>query len=67
MEGQRVCAGRVRDPDVRASSGIMANRSTPFMLDSYEAEYEEQRKNRNRHAHELDQLRNANRNLSAQL
>lgn len=41
--------------------------STPFMLDSYESEYEEQCRAQNKHALELDQLRNANRNLSAQV
>ena len=41
--------------------------STPFMLDSYEAEYNEVCRNQNRHALELDQLRNANRNLSFQV
>jgi len=40
---------------------------TPFMLDSYESEYEEKCRAQNRHALELDQLRNANRNLSAQV
>jgi hypothetical protein len=37
------------------------------MLDAYEAEYEEMCKNQNKHAHELDQLRNANRSLSSQV
>jgi hypothetical protein len=37
------------------------------MLDAYEAEYEEMCKNQNKHAHELDQLRNANRALSSQV
>jgi hypothetical protein len=41
--------------------------STPFMLDSYEAEHEELCRAQNRHAQELDQLRNANRNLSGQV
>lgn len=40
---------------------------TPFMLDAYEAEYEEQRRDKEKHAHELDQLRNANRSLSNQV
>ena len=40
---------------------------TPFMLDAYEAEYEEMCKNQNKHAHELDLLRNANRSLSSQV
>jgi len=40
---------------------------TPFMLDAYESEYEEQCRAQNKHALELDQLRNANRNLSAQV
>ena len=40
---------------------------TPFMLDAYEAEYEEQRRDKEKHAHELDQLRNANRSLSTQV
>jgi hypothetical protein len=37
------------------------------MLDAYETEYEEMCKNQNKHAHELDQLRNANRALSSQV
>jgi hypothetical protein len=37
------------------------------MLDAYEAEYEEMCKNQNKHAHELDLLRNANRSLSSQV
>jgi hypothetical protein len=48
-------------------SSDSANFRTPFMLDSYESEYEEQCRAQNKHAHELDQLRNANRNLSAQV
>jgi hypothetical protein len=44
-----------------------ANDRTPFMLDAYEAEYEEMCKNQNKHAHELDLLRNANRSLSSQV
>jgi len=47
--------------------GVCLTRSTPFMLDSYESEYEEQCREQNKHALELDQLRNANRNLSAQV
>ena len=46
---------------------MLADGSTPFMLDSYETEYEERCRNLNRHAHELDELRNANRNLSSQV
>ncbi|OCF59563.1 hypothetical protein L486_02233 [Kwoniella mangroviensis CBS 10435] len=42
-------------------------RITPFMLDSYASEWDEQQKNQNRHALEIDTLRNANRNLSAQV
>ncbi|WVW81887.1 hypothetical protein I302_103886 [Kwoniella bestiolae CBS 10118] len=42
-------------------------RITPFMLDSYASEWDEQQKNQNRHAVEIDTLRNANRNLSAQV
>ena len=34
------------------------------MLDSYASEYEEQCKAQNKHALELDQLRNVNRSLS---
>lgn len=37
------------------------------MLDAYEAEYDEQRRDKEKHAHELDQLRNANRSLSTQV
>lgn len=37
------------------------------MLDAYEAEYDEMCRNQHKHAHELDQLRNANRSLSAQV
>jgi len=44
-----------------------ADDRTPFMLDAYEAEYEEMCKNQNKHAHELDLLRNANRSLSSQV
>nr|XP_031863524.1 uncharacterized protein CI109_000774 [Kwoniella shandongensis]KAA5530596.1 hypothetical protein CI109_000774 [Kwoniella shandongensis] len=42
-------------------------RITPFMLDSYASEWEEQCRSQNRHALEVDQLRNANRNLSSQV
>ncbi|WRT63762.1 uncharacterized protein IL334_000687 [Kwoniella shivajii] len=42
-------------------------RITPFMLDSYASEWEEQQKSQNRHAQEVDTLRNANRNLSTQV
>ncbi|WWC85885.1 uncharacterized protein L201_000752 [Kwoniella dendrophila CBS 6074] len=42
-------------------------RITPFMLDSYASEWEEQQKNQNKHALEIDTLRNANRNLSTQV
>lgn len=45
--------------------GRKADSRTPFMLDAYEAEYEEMCKNQNKHAHELDLLRNANRSLSS--
>ncbi|EIW67913.1 hypothetical protein TREMEDRAFT_33160 [Tremella mesenterica DSM 1558] len=44
-----------------------AVRITPFMLDSYEAEYNERLRSLNAHALELDMLRNANRNLSSQV
>lgn len=67
MEGKRVCPGRVRDPNVSDSCGLSLMLSTPFMLDSYEAEHEELCRAQNRHAQELDQLRNANRNLSGQV
>ncbi|WVQ80260.1 hypothetical protein IAT38_002365 [Cryptococcus sp. DSM 104549] len=42
-------------------------RITPFMLDAYAAEWDEQCRNQNRHALEVDQLRNVNRNLSSQV
>ncbi|WVR03543.1 hypothetical protein IAU60_000535 [Kwoniella sp. DSM 27419] len=42
-------------------------RITPFMLDSYASEWEEQQRSQHRHAAEVDQLRNANRNLSSQV
>lgn len=47
--------------------GRLTLHRTPFMLDGYENEYEEQCREQNKHALELDQLRNANRNLSAQV
>jgi hypothetical protein len=37
------------------------------MLDNYENEYQERCREENRHAHEIDQLRNANRSLSNQV
>lgn len=40
---------------------------TPLMLDAYASEWEERCRDQNRHAIELDQLRNANRNLSSQV
>ena len=40
---------------------------TPFMLDSYESEYDDLCRDQNKHALELDQLRNANRSLSTQV
>ncbi|AAW46271.1 hypothetical protein CNBK2500 [Cryptococcus deneoformans B-3501A] len=42
-------------------------RITPLMLDAYASEWEERCRDQNRHAIELDQLRNANRNLSSQV
>ncbi|KIR63610.1 hypothetical protein I314_03014 [Cryptococcus bacillisporus CA1873] len=42
-------------------------RITPLMLDAYASEWEEQCRDQNRHAIELDQLRNVNRNLSSQV
>ncbi|OXH55915.1 hypothetical protein J003_01952, partial [Cryptococcus neoformans] len=42
-------------------------RITPLMLDAYASEWEEKCRDQNRHAIELDQLRNANRNLSSQV
>ncbi|KAL7418747.1 GTPase-activating protein [Cryptotrichosporon argae] len=43
------------------------SRITPLVLDQYESEYDEQQREHNKHALELDQLRNANRNLSHQV
>ncbi|GLB37426.1 putative rab-GTPase-TBC domain containing protein [Lyophyllum shimeji] len=40
---------------------------TPFMLDSYRHEYEDQLRETNKHATEMDELRTTNRNLSAQV
>jgi len=40
---------------------------TPFMLDSYRHEYEDMLRETNKHAAEMDILRNSNRTLSAQL
>ncbi|KAF8692081.1 hypothetical protein AX14_002628 [Amanita brunnescens Koide BX004] len=40
---------------------------TSFMLDSYRHEYEDFVRANNKHAHELDQLRNSNRALSGQV
>lgn len=37
------------------------------MLDAYASEWEERCRDQNRHAIELDQLRNVNRNLSSQV
>jgi predicted lipoprotein len=45
----------------------IALRITPFMLDSYAREYEEMVRQRDAQAVEMDGLRNANRNLSAQV
>ncbi|KIR92732.1 hypothetical protein I304_03311 [Cryptococcus deuterogattii CBS 10090] len=42
-------------------------RITPLMLDAYASEWEEQCRDQNRHAIELDHLRNVNRNLSSQV
>ncbi|KAK4688869.1 ecotropic viral integration site 5 protein, partial [Tremellales sp. Uapishka_1] len=42
-------------------------RITPFMLDSYQSEWDELCRSQNKHALEVDQLRNANRNLSFQV
>ena len=73
MARQRVCPGCVRDEDVSAirplGDGVLQLIifSTPFMLDSYEAEYDEMCRAQNKHALELDQLRNANRSLSTQV
>ena len=40
---------------------------TPFMLDNYASEYTELVRTREAHALELDELRNSNRMLSAQV
>lgn len=40
---------------------------SPFMLDSYGAEWEDLRRAANKHAMEMDGLRNANRQLTAQV
>ena len=40
---------------------------TPFMLDMYAHEYEEIVRNREAHLVEMDELRNTNRRLSAQV
>lgn len=42
-------------------------RITPFMLDNYAREYAELVRARDAHAHEVDELRNSNRTLSAQV
>ncbi|KAF8893306.1 rab-GTPase-TBC domain-containing protein [Infundibulicybe gibba] len=42
-------------------------RITPFMLDSYRHEYEDMVREANKHALQLDELRNSNRVLSAQV
>ncbi|KAF5393280.1 hypothetical protein D9757_000605 [Collybiopsis confluens] len=42
-------------------------RITPFMLDSYNHEYEDKVRETNKHALEVDELRNSNRALSAQV
>ncbi|WVO18389.1 hypothetical protein L204_106105 [Cryptococcus depauperatus] len=42
-------------------------RITPLMLDAYASEWEEQLRNETRHAAQIDQLRNVNRNLSGQV
>lgn len=52
---------------LRGIETILMEGRTPFMLDSFESEYDDQQRSNNRHALELDQLRNANRNLSSQL
>lgn len=45
----------------------MSLRITPFMLDSYNHEYQEMMRVREAHAAEMDTLRNLNRQLSAQM
>jgi hypothetical protein len=42
-------------------------RITPFMLDSYAREYEDMVRQRDAQMTEMDELRNSNRNLSAQV
>ncbi|KAF9071745.1 rab-GTPase-TBC domain-containing protein [Rhodocollybia butyracea] len=42
-------------------------RITPFLLDSYSREYEDMLRETNKHAMEVDELRNSNRSLSAQV
>lgn len=49
---------------VRDAVGL---RITPFMLDAYAREYTDMVRAREAHAVEMDILRNANRNLSAQV
>jgi hypothetical protein len=44
-----------------------ALRITPFMLDTYAREYDEMVRVRDARAIEMDELRNSNRSLSAQL
>ena len=46
---------------------ILMEDRTPFMLDSYESEWDDLCRDQNKHALELDQLRGANRNLSSQV
>lgn len=65
MESQRVCSRCVRSSNVSAHMAHCTDISTPFMLDSYAAEWQEQCKAQTRHADEVDNLRNANRNLSS--
>ena len=48
-------------------SDAMSLRITPFMLDSYNHEYQEMIHVREAHAAEMDALRNLNRQLSAQM
>jgi hypothetical protein len=45
----------------------MSIRITPFMLDSYNREYQEMIRAREAHAAEMDALRNHNRQLSVQV
>ncbi|WWC66780.1 uncharacterized protein I206_100685 [Kwoniella pini CBS 10737] len=80
FEVYRISENEIEKPDAKTGGGDeeewKANdfvrdayeiRITPFMLDSYASEWEEQQKNQNRHALEVDTLRNANRNLSSQV